>query len=240
MAPKKAVKADKATKDRDKDAALDGTALILDYLRKQAEPSILCHRHLNESPQQGHQKQVLVAAFANQRLIQVYTAYAVKALKDLHQKKEIECRVAGKQTVYHALQEGDENSPNAVAAMDAEIESLQEQLPSLKEDEKRTQNELNALNATPLLSELRVEVGKLEGEKEELAARLAKVHGDGSSDVSPQEKESVRKDWKIWQGQARVRARICRDLWRKCSETLPEGMTREGFWESLGLEGAPM
>ncbi|KAL4951330.1 Tat binding protein 1-interacting [Aspergillus filifer] len=173
--------------------------------------------------------------------MRINAAYAVKALKDLHQKKEIECKVAGKQTVYHALQEeSDDNSPDAVAAMDAEIESLQEQLPGLKEDEKRAQAELNALNAKPLLSELRVEVEKLEEEKEELAERLVKLHGDGATDVSPQEKENVRKDWKIWQNQVRVRAKICRDLWRKCSETLPEGMTREGFWESLGLEGAPM
>ncbi|KAL4959966.1 putative TBP interacting domain protein [Aspergillus stella-maris] len=198
MPPKKGGKVEKSTKD--KDASLDGTALILDYL-----------------------------------------PYAVKALKDLHQKKEIECKVAGKQTVYHALQEeSDENSPDAVAAIDAEIERLQEQLPGLKEDEKRAQAELNALNAKPLRSELRVDIEKLEGEKEELAERLVKVHGDGATDVSPQEKENVRKDWRIWQNQARVRARICRDLWRKCSETLPEGMTREGFWESLGLEGAPM
>ncbi|KAL4924662.1 putative TBP interacting domain protein [Aspergillus undulatus] len=171
----------------------------------------------------------------------VTKSYAVKALKELHQKNEIECRVAGKQTVYHALQEElDESGPDAVAAMDVEIAILQEQLSALNDEEKKMQGELNALNAMPLLSELRVEVKRLEEEKEKLTASLAKMHGDGSTEVSPQEKEVVRKDWKIWQDQSRVRARICRDLWRKCSETLPEGMTREGLWESLGLEGSPM
>ncbi|KAL4767427.1 Tat binding protein 1-interacting protein-domain-containing protein [Aspergillus nidulans var. acristatus] len=195
MAQKKG-KTDKTAKD----APLEGSALVLDYL-----------------------------------------TYAIKALRELHQKKEIECRVAGKQTVYHALQEEiNEAGHDAIAAMDEEIESLQEQLSSLKENEKRVQGQLNSLNAMPLLSELRTEIKELEKEKESLAARLIKVCGDASAEVSPQEKEKVRKDWKIWQNQESVRAKICRDLWRKCSETLPEGMTREELWESLGLEGTPM
>ncbi|KAL4907618.1 hypothetical protein BDW74DRAFT_147855 [Aspergillus multicolor] len=114
--------------------------------------------------------------------------------------------------------------------MDEEIESLQEKLPSLKENEKKIQGELNSLNAIPLLSELRLEIEKLEDEKKSLAAHLAKVHGDNSVEMSLQEKDNVRKDWKMWQNQRRARARICCDLWRKCSETLPEGLTGEELW----------
>ncbi|KAL6233503.1 hypothetical protein BDW75DRAFT_187302 [Aspergillus navahoensis] len=217
MAQKKG-KTDKAAKD----ASLEGSALILDYLRKQNRPYSAIDISTNL-----HNK--------------VTKTYAVKALRELHQKKEIECRVAGKQMVYHALQEEmDEAGPDAITAMDGEIQSLQEQLSGLKENEKKIQGELNSLNAIPLLSELRTEIKKLEEGKESLAARLAKVHGDGSAEVSPQEKEKVRKDWKIWKNRDRVRAKIYRDLWRKCSETLPEGVTREELWESLGLEGTFM
>ncbi|CEL06672.1 hypothetical protein ASPCAL09844 [Aspergillus calidoustus] len=217
MAPKKG----KTKKEAANDAASDGTAMILDYLRRQNRPysaiDVSTNLH-NKSP-----------------------AYAVKALRDLHQKKEIECRVAGKQTVYHATQEeSDETSADAIAAMDEEIQRLQEELPGLKEEEKKVQAELSSLNAVPLLSELRTELEKLESEKESLAASLAKVHGDGEANGSPQETEAVRKDWKLWQVQARVRERICRDLWLKCSETLPEGTTREELWERLGLEGSPL
>ncbi|KAL4995703.1 Tat binding protein 1-interacting [Aspergillus recurvatus] len=195
-----------------KNASLEGSALILEYLRKQNRPYSAIDISTNL-----HNK--------------VTKAYAVKALRELSQKKEIECRVAGKQTVYHALQEErDGAGPDAIAAMDGEIESLEEQLSGLKENEKKLQGQLNSLNAIPLLSELRIEIKKLEKERESLAARLAKVHGDGSAEVTPQEKEKVRKDWKIWKNQDRVRAGICRDLWRKCSETLPEGVTREELW----------
>ncbi|KAL2843810.1 Tat binding protein 1-interacting protein-domain-containing protein [Aspergillus pseudodeflectus] len=181
------------------------------------------------------------AASDGTAMILDYLPYAVKALRDLHQKKEIECRVAGKQTVYHATQEeSDETSADAIAAMDEEIQRLQEELPGLKEEEKKVQAELSSLNAVPLLSELRAELEKLESEKESLAASLAKVHGDGEANASPQETEAVRKDWKLWQVQARVRERICRDLWLKCSETLPEGTTQEELWERLGLEGSPL
>ncbi|KAL2782496.1 Tat binding protein 1-interacting protein-domain-containing protein [Aspergillus keveii] len=218
MAPKKG----KVDKQAANDATSDGTAMILDYLRNQNRPYSAIDVSTNL-----HNK--------------VTKTYAVKALRDLHQKKEIECRVAGKQTVYHAMQEeSDENSADAVAAMDEEIQRLQEELPGLKEEEKKVQAELSSLNAVPLLSELRAEIEKLESEKESLAASLAKVHGDCEVNVSPQESEAVRKDWKLWQVQARVRARICRDLWLKCSETLPEGTTREELWERLGLEGSPL
>lgn len=127
-------------------------------------------------------------------------------------------------------EELDESGPNTVDAMNEEIESLEEQLPGLKESEKKIHGELNSLKAIPLPSELRVGIEKLEEDKESLTARLAKVHGDGSVDVSPKQKEEVRKDWKSSQSESKTRARICRDLWRKCSETLPDGMTREGLW----------
>ncbi|KAL4882339.1 hypothetical protein BJY04DRAFT_217257 [Aspergillus karnatakaensis] len=170
-----------------------------------------------------------------------YLTYAVKALKDLHLKKEIECRVAGKQTVYHALQEEpDKTGPNAIATMDEEIQALQDQLPALKEAEKKLQAQLSALKATPLVSELRVEISKLEAEKETLAVQLKGAHGEGEASITSVEKEAAKRNWKFWLGQDRARAKICRDLWQRCSETLPEGMTRGELWESLGLEGSPM
>ncbi|KKK22773.1 hypothetical protein AOCH_005622 [Aspergillus ochraceoroseus] len=167
-----------------------------------------------------------------------YLPYAIKALRELHQNKEIECRVAGKQTVYHALQEApDETTASTAAAMDKEIQRLQEELRSLKEREKKAQAELALLCATPLLSELRSEVLSLEEETGTLSASVAQAQGEDSVQVSAQEKAEVIRDWKFWQRQASVRGEICRDLWRKCSETLPEDMTREELWEHLGLEG---
>lgn len=133
--------------------------------------------------------------------------------------------------VYHALQEElNEAGPDFVAAMDEEIQILQEQLPSLKENDKKMQGELNAINTLPFPSELRTEIEKLEKEKGSLAAHLAKMQGDGAAHVSPLDKENVRRDWKLWQNRARIRVQICRDIWRKCSETLPENMTREELW----------
>lgn len=137
----------------------------------------------------------------------------------------------GKQMVYHALQEElNKVGPDVIVAMDEEIQSLQEQLPGLKENDKKMQGELNSINTVPLPSELRTEIEKLEKEKGSLAAHVAKMDGDGSAHVSPLEKENVRRDWKLWQNQARLRAQICHDIWRKCSETLPENMTRDELW----------
>ncbi|KAL3470195.1 Tat binding protein 1-interacting protein-domain-containing protein [Aspergillus californicus] len=202
----------KGEKQATNDASVDGSAMILDYLRGRPYSAIDISANL-------HNK--------------VTKSYAVKALKDLHQKKEIESRAAGE------LEETEE-SGDTVAAGKEEIESLKEQIPSLKEKEKKVQADLNSLNAIPLLSELCSEIERLEAEKESFSARLAKACGEGEAHVSLKEKEAARKDWKFWQAQAIVRARICRDLWRKCSETVPENMTREELWEHLGLEGTLM
>lgn len=74
----------------DKEAKLtpdQSTAIILDYLRKQNRP---------------YSATDISANLKNR----VTKTAAAKLLKDLHERKEIEGRAAGKQIVYHALQVG--------------------------------------------------------------------------------------------------------------------------------------
>ncbi|OJJ84108.1 putative TBP interacting domain protein [Aspergillus glaucus CBS 516.65] len=169
----------------------------------------------------------------------VTKTYAAKALRELHQNKEVEGRVAGKQTVYHVPQDSsDEATTGVIANLDEEIKQLEEKLATLKTDEKNARAELATLRSKPLLSELRQDIDRLETEKESMLARLDEFHGrDSSVQVSPEERAEVEREWKRWQRQVNVRRRICRDMWMKCSEVVPEGMTREELWESLGLEG---
>ncbi|EYE96298.1 putative TBP interacting domain protein [Aspergillus ruber CBS 135680] len=198
----------------------DGAALILDYLRKQNRPYSAIDISSNL-----HNK--------------VTKAYAAKALRELHQNKEVEGRVAGKQTVYHALQDSsDEATTGVIANLDEEIKQLEENLTTLKNNEKNARAELVTIRSKPLLSELRQDIDRLEKEKDSMLARLDEFHGrDSSVQVSPKEQAEVEREWKRWQKQVIVRRRICRDMWMKCSEVVSEGMTREELWESLGLEG---
>ena len=108
---------------------------------------------------------------------------------------------------------------------------MEEKLATLKTDEKNARAELATLRSKPLLSELRQDIDRLETEKESMLARLDEFHGrDSSVQVSPEERAEVEREWKRWQRQVNVRRRICRDMWMKCSEVVPEGMTREELW----------
>ena len=83
MAPTK-----KDTKDGEKEAKLtpeQSAALIMDYLRKQNRPY---------SP----------TDISTNLKNRVTKSAATKLLKDMHERKEIEGRAAGKQLVYHTIQ----------------------------------------------------------------------------------------------------------------------------------------
>ncbi|CAP86155.1 Pc20g08260 [Penicillium rubens Wisconsin 54-1255] len=159
---------------------------------------------------------------------------AAKLLRDLHEKKEIEGRVSGKQTVYHARQDpSDIMPPEVVAALKLDIERLEDELATLKANEKKARAALAALHAKPRISDLRQDISRLESEESTIQARLASRHEGESVQMSPEEREKLEKEWKCWQRHANVRRRICRDLWGQCSEVLPEDMTAAELWVSF-------
>lgn len=124
--------------------------------------------------------------------------------------------------------------------MDQDIKQAQGQLTTLKAEDKRVRSELAEFVSRPLLSELRADVARLQKEKEEILAGLASL-GEDESAVSPEEQQAVENEWKYWQRQAHVRRRICNELWERCSEVVPENMTREELkvrlrWTALGRE----
>ncbi|KAJ5831000.1 uncharacterized protein N7525_009253 [Penicillium rubens] len=127
--------------------------------------------------------------------------------------------------------------PEVVAALKLDIERLEDELATLKANEKKARAALAALHAKPRISDLRQDISRLESEESTIQARLASRHEGESVQMSPEEREKLEKEWKCWQRHANVRRRICRDLWGQCSEVLPEDMTAAELWESLGLEG---
>ncbi|OJD20930.1 hypothetical protein ACJ73_07731 [Blastomyces percursus] len=159
----------------------------------------------------------------------------------MHERKEIEGRVAGKQIVYHALQAGPSDStPAQLAALDSELTNLRAQVASRKQYEKALREELEALSARVPTDELRETVCRLEREKKEALGRLAPLR-DGrvvTKMLSVEEQERVDGEWRVWKGRVVGRKRICREMWERCSEVLPEGIKKsEELWETLGLEG---
>lgn len=119
-------------------------------------------------------------------------------------------------------------------ALKLDIERLEDELATLKANEKKTRAALAALHAKPWISDLRQDISCLESEKSTIQARLASRHEGEPVQVSPEEREKLEQEWKYWQRHANVRRRICRDLWGQCSEVLPEDMTAAELWVSFG------
>lgn len=134
----------------------------------------------------------------------------------------------GKQSVYHALQDSsDGNAAEVIESLDHDIKKFQDQLTTLRAHEKQTRAELAEFAARPLLSEIRSDIGRFQGEKDRMIAELGKPGEDISETMPAEEQEGIEKEWKYWQRQANVRRRICRELWGRCSEVLPDDMTED-------------
>lgn len=139
----------------------------------------------------------------------------------------------GKQAVYHALQgSSHEATPDILAGLRQEFEQLQVQLSSIKEDDKRARASLAALEAKPRLSVLRHNIQQLEEEKQATQARLVSFHDSQAIQLSLEEWAKLEDEWRQWQRHAAIRSRICRELWGRCTEFLPENTSALELWVS--------
>lgn len=142
--------------------------------------------------------------------------------------------------MYHALQDSDESSTlESLTSLDKQIKELEEHLATLKAKEKKARADLQALMSTPLLFDIQGDIARLEAEEKEITVRLALSRDDKAAMqvVDPAEGEHIEQEWKHWRGLAARRERACRELWAKCSEVVPEGMTREELWVSRSSFG---
>ncbi|KAI1975007.1 hypothetical protein LOZ51_002512 [Ophidiomyces ophidiicola] len=151
-------------------------------------------------------------------------------------------QIPGKQIVYHTIQDpAEEATPEELTAIDREIEETKSYIASAKSQEKLLKTQLATLNARVSTAELRYQVLGLEKERAGVVARLdpLKASAKQARVVSAEEKAHVEKEWKTWQRNASTRRIMCREMWMRCTEVLPEGVSNKAeFWESLGLEGS--
>ncbi|KAJ5116477.1 hypothetical protein N7456_000825 [Penicillium angulare] len=139
--------------------------------------------------------------------------------------------------VYHALQDPSQSvTPEIITTVNESIEKLQHELSTIKAEEKTVRAALAAFEAKPRLSDLRQSIERLKEERNALQAKLPSFQ-EGAVEMQPQEREKLEQDWKQWQRHTTLRRRMCQDLWGKCTEILPDNMTLQELWESLGLEG---
>ncbi|KAK2747300.1 hypothetical protein FQN57_002198 [Myotisia sp. PD_48] len=222
MAPRKEKGCGSAKADK-RSGLEEGQNMILKYLQQQNRPYSAIDISANL-----HNK--------------VTKTYAVKALKGMHERKLIDGKISGKQLVYHAVQEASEEvTAEELANMDQSIEELRKKLGNTKTQEKVLKARLATLESRVSTTELLEQIRSLEDKLAGSAERLAALRQTGqvvSRSMTEEEKECITKEWKLRRGQAMARKRICKEMWCRCTEVLPDKVgSRQEFWETLGLEG---
>ncbi|KAM0717540.1 hypothetical protein Q7P37_007392 [Cladosporium fusiforme] len=209
------------TKKDEKEAKLtpeQSAAVVLDYLRKQNRPYSATDISTNLKNR-------------------VTKAAAAKLLKDMHERNEIEGRAAGKQLVYHAIQEeADESSLEALQEMDAETSRLKDNTAQLKAEEKVLRATLRDHASLMPLPELKTSVATLQYEKEAMCARLAKLKDGDVKPITPEERARVNAEHEKWQGCIGSRRKIRLEMWKMIEELISDKEKAAETKERLGLE----
>ncbi|EMD97404.1 hypothetical protein COCC4DRAFT_148364 [Bipolaris maydis ATCC 48331] len=211
MAPRK--------KTEEKASANEAADMVLLYLRKQNRPYSAIDVSANL-----HNK--------------VTKAAAAKILKDLHEQKLIEGRTAGKQIVYHALQDAaDTCTTEQLAALDAEIANLRTQTAALNATAKTLRCTLASVTSTLSTADLIANVDLLEKEKAEIAERLDGLRKGKARMVTAKEREAIEQVWKKSVRTAKNREKIAREMWKIIADNLPDDEAREEHREMFDLDG---
>ncbi|KAH7378812.1 homologous-pairing protein-like protein 2 [Pyrenochaeta sp. MPI-SDFR-AT-0127] len=211
MAPRKKIE-EKAT-------ANEAADMVLHYLRKQNRPYSAIDVSANL-----HNKVTKTAA--------------AKILKELHEQKHIEGRAAGKQIVYHALQDASDScTPEQLTAFDSQITNLRTQTVTLVASAKTLRNTLSSLNSTLSTADLVSSVQALDAERAEMLARLQSLRAGQAKKVTRQEREGVEKEWKRMVVVAKKREKIAGEMWRFIADQLPDPEKREELREAFDLDG---
>lgn len=211
MAPRK--------KTEEKASANEASDLVLHYLLKQNRPYSAIDVSANL-----HNKVTKTAA--------------AKILKDLHEQRRIEGRAAGKQIVYHAVQDANNTcTTDQLAALDAQIASLRTDTATLHATAKAMRSTLSNLNSTLRTADLLEAVAALEAEKVQLTARLGALRAGKAKMVTPEEREEVEREWSRFGALARKRGGIARDMWRFIADQVPDAEKREELREAFDLDG---
>ncbi|RMZ17191.1 hypothetical protein D0860_00598 [Hortaea werneckii] len=195
--------------------------LIMDYLRKQNRPYSATDISTNLKNR-------------------VSKAAAAKLLKDMHERKEIEGRAAGKQLIYHVIQnnrqdEADEADLEKSQEMDAETSRLKSATLELKAEEKDLRLTLRQEGTQVPLPELRMAVDALRQAEADLSARLATLKNGSTKPISVEEREQINSEHRKWSRTAAARKKIRKELWAEIESHLGKEKAAETK-EMLGLE----
>ncbi|OCK78562.1 hypothetical protein K432DRAFT_457528 [Lepidopterella palustris CBS 459.81] len=228
MAPRKE-KTEKVSADEAADT-------ILNYLRRQPTSLPTCITKLQKACLCHCPKPTLYRELTSYTV----SAAAAKILKDLHERKEIEGRAAGRSPSFSmaSYRPNIDNTcaPERLASLDTEIGTLRDATTATLNTAKVLRASLVSLNSTLSTAQLRSTITAQEEEKISILSRLDALREGTVRPVSGAEKEIAEKELRAWKGVCVARQKISVDMWTLIEESLPEGVEKGELRERLGLD----
>lgn len=137
----------------------------------------------------------------------------------------------GKQAIYHAIQEEQTDiPPELLIQLDEEIQGLLEDLAKTKASSKHIKLELTTMGKAASIEEMRESIEDAEKLKTALEEDIRSLRQQSLVTASEEEQKTISMAHRTWKKVAADRRRICKDLWDKCSEVLPDHLNEKEFW----------
>ncbi|XP_038024760.2 homologous-pairing protein 2 homolog [Anas platyrhynchos] len=205
------------SKGREGPAAGGAAAVLLRYLREQNRPYSAQDVFGNLQREHGLGK-----------------AAVVKALEQLAQQGRIREKVYGKQKVYFADQEQLPAASDAeLRGLDGEIAALSAQLQALQQGCRQMEAELRELSGSMTTPEMAREVEELRKDCAGYADKLERIKS-ATNHVTPEEKEKVCSEQRLYCKEWRKRKRMATELLDAILEGYPK--SKKQFFEEVGIE----
>uniref|UniRef100_A0A493SXC6 Homologous-pairing protein 2 homolog n=2 Tax=Anatinae TaxID=2068716 RepID=A0A493SXC6_ANAPP len=161
-------------------------------------------------------------------------AAVVKALEQLAQQGRIREKVYGKQKVYFADQEQLPAASDAeLRGLDGEIAALSAQLQALQQGCRQMEAELRELSGSMTTPEMAREVEELRKDCAGYADKLERIKS-ATNHVTPEEKEKVCSEQRLYCKEWRKRKRMATELLDAILEGYPK--SKKQFFEEVGIE----
>ncbi|XP_070566002.1 homologous-pairing protein 2 homolog [Ptychodera flava] len=158
----------------------------------------------------------------------------VRVLEDLAKDGKIKEKVYGKQKVYAPDQSQfptvDEKE---LKSMEEKIRQLNGKLQQSQSDCRKYDSELHALNSAMTTEEAKTKLAQVSKECTQYQERIDKLKS-ADNHVSPEEKDKIYKEHKVYVKEWRKRKRMATDITNAILEGYPK--TKKMLFEDIGIE----
>lgn len=169
-----------------------------------------------------------------QNLHNAYSKNAIQsALDELAKNGNIREKVYGKQKVYCIIQKEEQNNDDELVELNENLNNLTQELHKLQAETKKAEATLKDIVAEPQTEQAKAENERLEKVNSVLAEKL-KVLKSGTSLISEEEKQKVKKKHDEMTREMRKRKRMLMEMFDAVLENYPK--SKAALIEESGLD----